>query len=106
MQGCTEDIGSSRIMFLEMFTAKYDLKLVAGNFLNSIGSGAAVDELLCRFSSAKIFKVESDFRFTRCTGTPFPAPIPGVNDQPACEQTNLVAICSNLNLIETSRSLM
>ena len=29
-------------------------------------------------------------RFTRCTGTPFPAPIPGVNDQPACEQTNLV----------------
>ena len=50
MQGCTEDIGSSRIMFLEMFTAKYDLELVAGNFLNSIGGGAAVDELLCRFS--------------------------------------------------------
>ena len=50
MQGCTEDIGSSRIMFLEMFTAKYDLELVAGNFLNSIGGGVAVDELLCRFS--------------------------------------------------------
>ena len=50
MQGCIEDIGSSRIMFLEMFTAKYNLELVAGNFLNSIGGGAAVDELLCRFS--------------------------------------------------------
>ena len=49
-QGCTEDIGSGRIMFVSMFAAKYELNLVAGNFINSIGGGAAVDELLCRFS--------------------------------------------------------
>ena len=35
-------------MFVGMFAAKYELNLVAGNFLNSIGGGAAVDELLCR----------------------------------------------------------
>ena len=37
-------------MFVSMFAAKYELNLVAGNFINSIGGGAAVDELLCRFS--------------------------------------------------------
>ena len=35
-------------MFLSIFAAKYGLNLVAGNFINSIGGGAAVDELLCR----------------------------------------------------------
>ena len=37
-------------MFVSVFAAKYKLKLVAGNFINSIGGGAAVDELLCRLS--------------------------------------------------------
>ena len=39
-----------------MFAAKYELNLVAGNFLNSIGGGAAVDELLCRLFSCFILK--------------------------------------------------
>ena len=39
-------------MFISMFAAKYNRNLVAGNFLNSIGGGAAVDELLCRSTPA------------------------------------------------------
>ena len=72
-QGCTKDIGSSRIGDKDSFAEKYGLRLVAGNFLLTRGGGSAVDDLLCKF--------------TRCQGEPFPAPIPGVNDGTACQQS-------------------
>ena len=72
-QGCTADIGASRIGDKDAFAEKYGLRLVAGNFLLTRGGGSAVDDLLCKF--------------TRCQGEPFPAPIPGVNDGTACQQS-------------------
>ena len=58
-QGCTADIGASRIGDKDAFAEKYGLSLVAGNFLLTRGGGSAVDDLLCKF--------------TRCQGEPFPA---------------------------------
>ena len=96
-------------MFVSMFAAKYELNLVAGNFINSIGGGAAVDELLCRFScfilKRHTLHDPKTCRFTRCTGTPFPAPIPGVNDQPACEQTQLVTTLPSISVLTSSTLL-
>jgi len=50
---------------------KYNMKLVAGNFFFTTYTKAS-NTLLCYF--------------TKCTGAPFPVPVPGVNDGPQCQQ--------------------
>lgn len=45
---------------------------VAGNFFNSRYSGKVTDEILCIYGM--------------CTGNPFPALLPGVNDGPECQK--------------------
>ena len=46
-QGCTADIGSSRIGDKDAFAEKYGLRLVAGNFLLTRGGGSAVVAHCC-----------------------------------------------------------
>jgi len=49
---------------------KYNMQLVAGNFLFTTYT-KGTNPLLCYF--------------TKCTGAPFPVPVPGINDQPDCQ---------------------
>merc|ERR1712106_1191571 len=62
---------ATRIIDKDDLAQKYGLTLEAGTFIYSKYSGKTTDDLLCRF--------------TRCTGEAFPAPLPGINDGPACQ---------------------
>ena len=70
--GCNPGIVSSRIQFAYTdLVDKYNLELVAGNFLHVPYSGYATHQIDCRFS--------------KCTKSAWPFPIPGVNDLPECQ---------------------
>ena len=67
--GCNDGL-ATRIGDKAALAEEYSLTgPVAGNFLYTVYS-PATDPILCRY--------------TRCTGRPFPAPLPGVNDGPEC----------------------
>jgi len=69
--GCTPDIVDNRIVDYKELQSKYDLELVAGNFLYMPYSGYATHDMVCRIS--------------KCTGTAWPFPIPGINDLEECQ---------------------
>merc|ERR1712079_71233 len=69
--GCTPDIIEPRIVDYKEIQSKYDLELVAGNFLYMPYSGYATHAMVCRIS--------------KCTGTAWPFPIPGINDLDECQ---------------------
>jgi len=70
--GCTTDMLTARLHNYRDLVTKYDLSLVAGNYLQMPYSGYSTDNLLCRI--------------TKCTksASPFPV-VPGVNDLPECQ---------------------
>ena len=69
--GCSPDVLSDRIFEYRDLMDKYDLQLVAGNFLQMPYSGFSTNEMVCRIS--------------KCSKSDFPFPIPGVNDLPECQ---------------------
>ena len=69
--GCDPSIVGSRIGDHVSLADKYDLELVAGNFFFSTYT-EVTNSLLCTF--------------TKCTGEPFPFPLPGINDGQECKQ--------------------
>jgi hypothetical protein len=71
-QGCTSDITEARtVTSHDELAAKYDLTLVAGNFYRNYYNGPETEELFCFIS--------------KCSGVPWPYPIPGVTDDPECQ---------------------
>ena len=68
--GCNPEI-ANRVFSYTNLAAKFGLELVAGNFIQVPYSGIYTKQMLCRF--------------TKCTRTAFPFPIPGVNDLPDCQ---------------------
>ena len=75
--GCTKDIVEARIVEYKELEAKYSLTLLAGNYLYMPYSGHATHAMVCRIS--------------KCTGQPWPAPIPGINDLAECQpRTDIV----------------
>ena len=67
---CSSDLADKRFGDHHAIAAKYDLELVAGNFFFDTYTDAS-DDILCYFS--------------KCTCTPFPYPVPGINDMPECQ---------------------
>ena len=68
--GCDSSIVDNRIGDHAAVAKKYNLELVAGNFFFTTYN-EATNDLLCYF--------------TKCTGEPFPIPVPGINDGPDCQ---------------------
>merc|ERR1712106_1041870 len=71
-RGCSPTILTDRINDKDALAAKYKLQLVAGTFIKVPYSPgpAGTEKLLCRT--------------TKCTKSPFPSPLPGINDKPEC----------------------
>ena len=67
--GCDPSL-MNRILNREALEQKYGLEMSAGNFLYTTFS-AATKDILCYY--------------TKCIGTPFPFPAPGINDGPNCQ---------------------
>merc|ERR1711915_838010 len=63
------DLVDCRMSDHNMLAAKYDMTLTAGNFFYTTYTDAS-DDSLCYLS--------------KCTCTPFPYPVPGINDMPWC----------------------
>jgi len=70
-RGCSPDIVTARIFDHRQLAEKYNLELVAGNFLQCPYSEGSTEEMLCRI--------------TKCTKQPFPFNMPGINDGAECE---------------------
>ena len=71
-RGCNPGMASERLgIDYNDFVEKYNLELVAGNFLWTTYT-PGTDTLLCYF--------------TKCTGDTLPFPLPGINDGPRCTQ--------------------
>jgi len=77
-RGCSPSILSDRVNDKDDLSAKYNMKLVAGTFFQVPYSPGprGTDYYLCRF--------------TKCTKSAFPTPLPGVNDRPDCSPTELL----------------
>merc|ERR1719499_382437 len=69
--GCNPELLTDRIFDYRELAKKYDLELVAGNFLQIPYSGYSTHSMVCRV--------------TKCARSPFPFPIPGINDLPECK---------------------
>jgi len=70
-RGCSPDIVTARIFDQRQLAEKYNLELVAGNFLQCPYSEGSTEEMLCRI--------------TKCTKQPFPFNMPGINDGEECQ---------------------
>jgi len=68
--GCNPTVLTDRVVDKVTLATKYNLELVAGTYINVFSGPDAVAQV-CRTS--------------RCGGSPFPVPLPGVNDGPECE---------------------
>jgi len=68
--GCNSGLVSKRIGDYAQLAEKYNLELVAGNFLYTTYT-EATNTLLCYYN--------------KCTGEPLPFLIPGINDGPRCQ---------------------
>ena len=75
----TQDITDGRIHDYEELAEKYNLELVAGNWLSMPYSGKATHDMVCRIS--------------KCLGEVWPFPLPGINDLEECKpRTDIVDI--------------
>ena len=70
----TQDITDGRIHDYNELAAKYNLELVAGNWLSMPYSGKATHDMVCRIS--------------KCLGEVWPFPLPGINDLEECKPRN------------------
>jgi len=75
-RGCSPDIVTARIFDYRQLAEKYNLELVAGNFLQCPYSAGSTEEMLCRI--------------TKCTKQPFPFNMPGINDGEECQPNRKV----------------
>jgi len=69
--GCNPELLTDRIFNYRDLASKYNLELVAGNFLQMPYSGYSTHKMVCRVS--------------KCSKSAWPFLIPGVNDQPECQ---------------------
>jgi len=69
--GCTKDIVDTRIVDYREMESKYNLTLIAGNYLYMPYSGYATHAMICRLS--------------KCLGEVWPFPLPGINDLQECQ---------------------
>jgi len=70
-RGCSPDIATTRIRDYRDLVSKYELELVAGNFIQVPWSGFYTQKMMCWV--------------TKCIKEPLPKPIPGVNDLEECQ---------------------